>query len=235
MPGRGEPSGHQGFNNPSQPQLAMHPYAHLASQGLNGPSFYSFQELNSSYPDPVQGLNGPSSHAPQPGGLSVIGQLESEDYPSTIDPRSPESSSSPLVLSHHASRGLNGPSSPSSWHLPSPHHPDDAVLAEATIALQDIRKVFELSIRQEGFPEVALFDFQRALFQTLSVFANSGLLDRSVDYDTTGFEREYALLCLRDALDRFYPPDLYPSLMNTRHSAEGLLDLPLRNLDRLAR
>ena len=88
--------------------------------------------------------------------------------------------------------------------LPPPPHidftqlqDDNESLAEATVRLQNLIEVFHCTLRWDLLQDIALRDFQRAFLEGLSIFANSGLLDHSLNINPSGFERL---------------PDVFPSI-----------------------
>jgi hypothetical protein len=80
--------------------------------------------------------------------------------------------------------------------------PEDDSLAEVTVGLQDLIQAFQDPSRRDALQDVALYDFQRALFDGLAIFASTGLLDRALDFDTTGAESTRVALGLYDILTR---------------------------------
>ena len=72
--------------------------------------------------------------------------------------------------------------------------------------LQDLVEIFQDPSRRNALGCVALFDFQRALLDGLTVLASSGLADRGLDIDPTGTERRRALTRLQEAFGRIEQP-----------------------------
>ena len=103
---------------------------------------------------------------------------------------------------------------PTGYHLPPPPPPviaapspdDNASLVDVTARLRDLQEVLQEPARRDALEDARLFEFQRALFEGLAIFAGSGLLNCALDIDPSDNEWDHILMCLQDVLGLFYPP-----------------------------
>ena len=103
---------------------------------------------------------------------------------------------------------------PTGYHLPPPPPPviaapspdDNTSLVDVMARLHDLQEVLQEPARWDALEDARLFEFQRALFEGLAIFAGSGLLNCALDIDPSDNEWDHILMCLQDVLGLFYPP-----------------------------